>query len=332
MNTSYRIPATGNYPQWHDTYSQCVFRVYPAKVRTMKAMSEHDHTGPPQRGPGAPAALVSPEQERHRDHPSGPTGSRPLRVVLFCAAGVLFFAIGVTGVAWVVGGRAVSSPPESVDAVLPDDGETTAAYDPADQIPVASSLTEACEEACDHHHWAAPEDQMTVYELSDEELAELDPLGWNVPRFAGFGLTVLSAETTTAEGLRTVTVRHTDGTHDLLVSETRPDQDAEEMPSMKPALDEAAQDANVAVETFTLSTGDEASLYEDAQDGSWTVLVEGKEVEYIATSDLGIEAASRIASWMMITDHSKLQGMPDEPDGSDRISQGLEEMMFWRED
>ena len=298
----------------------------------MRAMSEHDDPRPLQRGPGSPAALMPPEKEWHREHPSGPAGSRPLRVALFCAAGMLFFTIGVTGVAWVVGGRAVSAPPESVDAVLPDDGETTMAYDPTDQIPVASSLTEACEEACDHHHWGTPEDQTTVYQLNDEELAELDPLGWNVPRFSGFGLSMLSAETTSTEGVRTVTVRHTDGTHDLLVSETRPDQDAEEVPSMKPALDKAAQEANIVVENFTLSTGDEASLYEDGQDGSWTVLVEGHDVEYIATSDLGTDAASRIASWMMITDHSRLQGMPAEPDSADRISQGLEEMMFWRED
>ncbi len=296
-------------------------------------MSEHDHTRSAQQVSGAPVASPPPEGGRRRHSPPGAIRSRPLRVALSCAAGAVFFTIGVTGVAWVVGGRAASTPPASVDAVLPEEAATTAAeHGTAGPIPVASALTGACEEACDHHHWSAAEDEATVHQLSDDELAELDPLGWNVPRFAGFGLNAASAETASAEGMRTVTVRHTDGTHDLLVSETRPEQDVQEMPSMKPALDDAAQDAGLPVETLTLSTGDEAFLYDDAEDGSWTLLVGGEAVEYIATSNLGADAAPRIASWMMITDHSRLQGMPDEPDGSDRISQGLEEMMFWRED
>lgn len=272
-------------------------------------------------------------QKRPASRTSGSLGSSGLRlgwvvgVFLSCLALVVCVIVAA---AWMLGGRAAHTAP-TVQELLPpqpvhDSAEDTEAATVSGlQPPVGAADSFTVGETAAILPGAR--DTSRVKEIPVESISALKSMGWTVPYLSRRGYEHQYAETALLNGVRTVQTRLSDGDHYINVAETRPEAAEAELQPLGEKLHTMVNLDAVASETLPLSTGQEASLYRADDDTLWTAAVENDAAHYVITSDLPVDAAGEISSWVLITDRSRVQMLPASPDASDRLERGMDELL-----
>lgn len=181
------------------------------------------------------------------------------------------------------------------------------------------------------------DDQTTEGRIPVEDLDGLAQLGWNVAQIGqhGRGLVPESAETHVDDGIRTVTVRFTEGDRRLVVAESRPEDAEAELPTSQERLagggllddGSAPQRRSDSTQPMVLTGGESAQMHHVPGESTWSAVVGDEDVQYLITSDADPAEARPIASWVMLADRSRVTGTPDGPSGVERIEEGLEKLL-----
>ncbi len=181
------------------------------------------------------------------------------------------------------------------------------------------------------------DDQSADGHIPLEDLDGLGQLGWNVAQIGqdGLGFTPDSAQTHVEEGVRTVTVRFSEGDRRLVVAESRPEDSDADLPGAQDRLaggglleDQTAPQRQAdSTQPMVLIGGEAAQLHHVPGDSTWSAVVGDDDVQYLITSDADPEEARPIASWVMLADRSRVAGTPDGPSGVERIEVGLDKLL-----
>lgn len=278
---------------------------------------------------------LSSTQEYPGSRASGPSGFAGARfgwtVGIFLSSVALVLSLTVA-VAWVLGGRAAHTAP-TVQELLPPQPRQDAAAASDAQATTASGLQPpvGADEMYTVGDTAAvlpgALDTSVVREVPVESISALKSLGWAVPYLSRRGYEHQYAETTLLNGVRTIQSRLTDGDHYINVAETRPENADVELQPLGEKLHTVVNLDSVIAESLELTTGEDASIYRAEDESMWTAAVDNSAVQYVITSDLPADAAADVASWVLITDRSRVQILPSSPGAGDRLERGFDEII-----
>lgn len=256
-------------------------------------------------------------------------------IAVLCLSFTTAAAVAMFAAAWILGGRVLNHqvPPE---ALLPPEDEQGLGHGTSlPTSPSASSGPAAGPFIADRQRQSGEvlpgaAGGGAVHTIPAENLTALKQLGWSVPHLSNAGFTAQRAETTISGGVRTVHVEFSRGDYYLNVSETRPEAEGSQLIAVSEKLEPLVDLESAEQLSLQLGTGEEASLYSFA-DEVWTVTIESEEVQYVITSDLPESevTAAQVAGWVMITDHSRVEFLPNSPSGGDRLERGFEELFSW---
>ncbi|WP_300342792.1 hypothetical protein [Nesterenkonia sp.] len=251
-------------------------------------------------------------------------------VAAFLSSLVLVSCVMVAA-AWILGGRAPAAT-SSVQELLPPEPEPDSSANSGEEAAMASALSPA---VGTHEDYVVGEAAVVlpgartgaeVREIPVENLSGLKELGWSVPYLNRSGYDHQYLETSSLEGVRTIQAHLSDGEHYINVAETRPEEEERELYPLREKLHNVVDLDAVTEETLELSTGHEGSFFVSDQRAAWTAAVEMPQVQYVITSNLPAESAPEIASWVLITDRSRVQLLPSSPGAGDRLERGFEEL------
>lgn len=250
---------------------------------------------------------------------------------------VAVVACVVIAAAWIVGGRAapVTSsvqellPPEPRQSPSMDSGDAETAAVSAPQPPVPLEIDAVIGETAAHLPDALG--SPSAKEIPEGSLEDLKALGWAVAFLDREGFSHDAFETSAVDGERTVQVHLTDGSDFINVAETRAEAENQELDPLRDKLSGLVDLSSVRAESIELSTGHESTVYgaEDAE--YWTAAIETPAVQYVVTTSLPPAAAQEVASWVMVTDRSRVHMSQTAPGPTDRLERGFDEMLDWFE-
>ncbi|NDK32132.1 hypothetical protein [Nesterenkonia haasae] len=243
----------------------------------------------------------------------------------------------IVAAAWVIGGKA-APPTSSVQELLPPE--------PRQSPPLVSQDAEAASVSALEPPAAEEEEfvigaaagvlpraleSSTVKEIPIDRLSDLKSLGWALPFLDRSGFSHDSVETSSADSERTIQVHLTDGDDFINVAETRAEAGISELHPLRDKLASLVDLDRVSAEALDLDTGHEATVYIDNDSDIWTAAVETPHVQYVVTASLPAESAREVASWVMVTDRSRVHLSHTAPGPADRLERGFDEMLTWFE-
>lgn len=178
-----------------------------------------------------------------------------------------------------------------------------------------------------------------VHQIPVDDLGQLVPLGWTVGHLGdygfGAGFVPRQAETGSADGVRTVQLRLSQGEDFITVAETRPDATGEgtqasldELPPL-PDRSGPSLEGDVDHHQVQLRTGGTGDLYVSQRHGRWLAALESTDAQYRIASNLPEPAAEQVVDWVIASDRSRVQVLPGSPSGVERLERGLEELVKW---
>lgn len=272
--------------------------------------------------------------ERSAARPAGLRGTGRLHpgwIIGIFLSSLALVACVIVAAAWTLGGRAVSTT-STVQELLPPQPRVDDAGASVNEVNTASGLQPpvgtADEYVVDEAATVLPgaREASPITEIPTDSVAALKSMGWVVPYLSRSGFEHEYVETTSLDGVRTIQVRLTDGENYVNVSETRVEDSTAELVPLSEKLTSIVNLDSVTSESVELTSGHSVNVYRMEEGSSWTAAVENGAAHYVITSDLSSETAAEVASWVLVTDRSRLQMLPSSPGTADRLDRGFEEL------
>lgn len=256
-------------------------------------------------------------------------------VVAVVVTSLAIVACVIVAAAWVIGGRAAPTtssvhellPPEPRQSPAITSGENEATSVSALQPPVAVEEDYVIGEAAGILPGAL--ESATVKEIPVDRLSDLKSLGWALPFLDRAGFSHDFVETSSANSERTIQARLSDGVDFINVAETRAEVAEAELHPLREKLDSLVDVTRVSAEVIALDTGHEATVFLSDDSDVWTAAIETPHVQYVVTTSLPAESAAEVASWVMVTDRSRVHLSHSAPGPADRLERGFDEMLTW---
>ena len=276
----------------------------------------------------------SPTMEAPAPHPAAPRrrqGVSPGWTIGIFFSSLTLVVCVIVAAAWGLGGRVVHTPP-TVQELLPPEPRQHAGSEAGGEATMASGLQPPAGAGEEYSINGAAavlpgaSEISEVQEIPIENIGALKSMGWAVPYLSRSGYEHQYAETTSLDGVRTIQARLSDGDYYVNVAETRAEEADVGLEPLSENLHSVVDQQRVMTESMELGSGQEADLYQATDGSSWTAAVESTAVHYVITSDLPVEAAAEISSWVLITDRSRIQVLPSSPGAGDRLERGFEEL------
>ncbi|TLP78868.1 hypothetical protein [Nesterenkonia sphaerica] len=254
-------------------------------------------------------------------------------VIAVLMASIAVVACVIVAAAWVVGGRSAPMT-ASVQELLPPEPRQSPPVTSGDAETEAVSAVqppEAPESMLSEAAAVRPGDQDAgaVVEIPVQQLNDLKSFGWAVPFLDRSGFSPELVRTSSAGGERTVHVHFSDGTDVISVAETRAETGERDLSPLRDKLDDVVELSQVRMEAVELSTGHESTLYISEESEAWAAGVETPHVRYLISASLDPAAAEDLASWVMITDRSRVHLSDSAPGPADRLERGFDEILTW---
>ncbi|RJN32883.1 hypothetical protein D3250_03450 [Nesterenkonia natronophila] len=241
----------------------------------------------------------------------------------------------IVAAAWVIGGR--SEPVTgSVQDLLPPEPRQSPPVSSGDAETVSGSALQPPE--AQEHDYVSSEaaavqpgdwENTAVKEIPRERLNDLKSLGWAVPFLDRSGFSYDVVRTSSAGSERTIQVHLTDGTDFISVAETRAESEETNLSPLREKLDGPVDLSKVRADSLELSTGHESTVYTSEESAVWTAAVETPHVQYLVSASLHPASAEDVASWVMVTDRSRVHISDSVPGPADRLERGFDEMLTW---
>lgn len=237
---------------------------------------------------------------------------------------------GAVLTAWVLGGRA-AGPPQDVQSLIPPPSPAPETAEPFEPASEPEDVEEVVSEAPVQGEVASvlpgARETVEIAEIPVESLTHLKSMGWAVPYMERSDMDAEYAETGVVDGVRTIRIHLANDEHWINVSETRSEEEGRELAPMEEKLSAVLDLDAVEGEELPLRSGQTGQLF--LTEDVWTAGVERPEVQYVVSSDLPEERAAEITSWVLTTDRSRLQVLPNDPGAADRLERGFDELVSW---
>lgn len=274
-----------------------------------------------------------PRPIRHADAAASRHQRRPSTALIMTVSTVSVATVVcvLVATAWVLGGRNEPTQP-TVQELLPPEPRPVPEDSDGQDVESASGLQPAAgtEEEFVVGEVAAvlpgASESAEIREVPLENLDAMKRLGWAVPYLHRRGFEQQYAETSKADGVRTLQLHLSDGENYINVSETRPEDEGGELAALRAKLSRVISLEDGEAEEMQLSTGHDATMYQTDDDEQWTSAVETSSVQYVVTSDLPEDAADEVTAWVLITDRSRVYTEPPSPGPTERIERGFNQM------